>query len=215
MASVAWVALEAGGNRVVVDLLELASSIYGGFVLTVVLLAWFYMGAVLTLLAAEVNVVSHDFRQGLSTAASPNSRSRPHRPWGHRRSGGRGAAVVTIVLQTPNPAPCARPRSNTRAAPSTGGERVVPTLQNAGRRGALQVSVAAHRSARTFPHHPPWRRRPPPTFRGRVGGRDHLSGRLWRRYVSCRIPAGPTAAARILRVCRANRCCAFLVRWLS
>ncbi|HEU4865394.1 MAG TPA: YihY/virulence factor BrkB family protein [Actinomycetota bacterium] len=57
VAAVAWTALQALGGYVVRHQLNGASETYGTFATVIGLLAWMYLGAQATLLAAEVNVV--------------------------------------------------------------------------------------------------------------------------------------------------------------
>ena len=57
IATVAWQLLQHLGGWFVYRHLRHASEVYGTFGLVIGLLTWFYIGAVLTLLAAEVNVV--------------------------------------------------------------------------------------------------------------------------------------------------------------
>jgi YihY family inner membrane protein len=57
MAAVAWTALQALGGYVVRHQLDGATETYGTFATVIGLLAWMYLGAQVTLLAAEVNVV--------------------------------------------------------------------------------------------------------------------------------------------------------------
>jgi YihY family inner membrane protein len=57
IAAVAWVGLQSLGGWYVGHVLQHASDVYGTFALVIALLAWIYLGAQLTLLAAEVNVV--------------------------------------------------------------------------------------------------------------------------------------------------------------
>ena len=57
IAAVAWTALQALGGYVVRHQLDGATETYGTFATVIGLLAWMYLGAQVTLLAAEVNVV--------------------------------------------------------------------------------------------------------------------------------------------------------------
>jgi YihY family inner membrane protein len=57
MAAVAWTALQALGGYFVRHQLDGATETYGTFATVIGLLAWMYLGAQVTLLAAEVNVV--------------------------------------------------------------------------------------------------------------------------------------------------------------
>ena len=57
MAAVAWTGLQALGGYVVRHQLDGATETYGTFATVIGLLAWMYLGAQATLLAAEVNVV--------------------------------------------------------------------------------------------------------------------------------------------------------------
>jgi YihY family inner membrane protein len=56
-ATVFWVGLQAMGDLYVRYVLLHASAVYGFFAITIGLLSWLYLGARLTLLAAEINVV--------------------------------------------------------------------------------------------------------------------------------------------------------------
>jgi YihY family inner membrane protein len=57
VAALAWTALQALGGYIVGHQLQGASDTYGTFAIVIGLLAWIYLGAQMTLLAAEVNVV--------------------------------------------------------------------------------------------------------------------------------------------------------------
>jgi uncharacterized BrkB/YihY/UPF0761 family membrane protein len=57
VAAVAWTALQALGGYFVSNQLQGASGTYGTFATVIGLLAWIYLGAQVTLLAAEINVV--------------------------------------------------------------------------------------------------------------------------------------------------------------
>jgi membrane protein len=57
VGAVAWTALQALGGFIVARQLEHAGSTYGTFAIVVGLLGWLYIGAQLTLYAAELNVV--------------------------------------------------------------------------------------------------------------------------------------------------------------
>ena len=57
VAAVAWTVLQAVGGYIVSHQLEGASDTYGAFATVIGLLAWIYLGAQMTLFAAEVNVV--------------------------------------------------------------------------------------------------------------------------------------------------------------
>jgi YihY family inner membrane protein len=57
VGSVAWSTLQALGGYYVTHQLQGASEVYGTFAMVIGLLAWIFIGAQLTLLAAEVNVV--------------------------------------------------------------------------------------------------------------------------------------------------------------
>ena len=57
LAAIAWTALQALGGYFVRHQLEGATETYGTFATVIGLLAWMYLGAQATLLAAEVNVV--------------------------------------------------------------------------------------------------------------------------------------------------------------
>src|SRR4029450_10954946 len=58
VAGVAWQALQAVGGYLVVHYLRHTSKVYGVFAIVLGLLFWLYLGARLTLYAAEVNVVA-------------------------------------------------------------------------------------------------------------------------------------------------------------
>jgi len=57
VGAVAWTALQAVGGFYVAHQLQGASEVYGTFALVIGLLAWIFLGAQVTLYAAEVNVV--------------------------------------------------------------------------------------------------------------------------------------------------------------
>jgi YihY family inner membrane protein len=57
VAALAWTVLQAVGGYIVSHQLQGASDTYGAFATVIGLLAWIYLGAQLTLFAAEVNVV--------------------------------------------------------------------------------------------------------------------------------------------------------------
>jgi uncharacterized BrkB/YihY/UPF0761 family membrane protein len=57
IGGVAWTGLQAVGQWFLGTRLESASEVYGFFGLVLGLLGWIYLGAQITLLAAEVNVV--------------------------------------------------------------------------------------------------------------------------------------------------------------
>jgi inner membrane protein YhjD len=57
VAAVAWTTLQAIGGYIVSHQLQGASNTYGTFAIVIGLLAWIYLGAQMTLFAAEVNVV--------------------------------------------------------------------------------------------------------------------------------------------------------------
>jgi uncharacterized BrkB/YihY/UPF0761 family membrane protein len=57
VGSVAWTTLQALGGFYVSYQLQGASDVYGTFAVVIGLLAWIFIGAQITLLAAEVNVV--------------------------------------------------------------------------------------------------------------------------------------------------------------
>ena len=58
IAGVAWQVLQAVGGFLVGHYLRHTSQVYGGFAIVLGLLFWLYLGARLTLYAAEVNVVA-------------------------------------------------------------------------------------------------------------------------------------------------------------
>jgi YihY family inner membrane protein len=57
VGAVAWSALQAVGNYYVTHQVQHASPVYGTFAVVIGLLVWLYLGARLTLLCAEINVV--------------------------------------------------------------------------------------------------------------------------------------------------------------
>ncbi len=57
IATALWEVLQAGGGLYVRHVLERASSTYGLFAIVIGLLSWLFLGAQLTLIAAEINVV--------------------------------------------------------------------------------------------------------------------------------------------------------------
>jgi YihY family inner membrane protein len=57
VAGIAWAALQAAGTYIVGTRLRDASELYGVFGIVIGLLLWLYLGAQITLMAAEVNVV--------------------------------------------------------------------------------------------------------------------------------------------------------------
>lgn len=57
VAALAWTTLQAIGGYIVSHQLQGASPTYGTFAIVIGLLAWIYLGAQMTLIAAEVNVV--------------------------------------------------------------------------------------------------------------------------------------------------------------
>jgi YihY family inner membrane protein len=57
VAAIAWTALQAFGGYIVRHQLQGATQTYGTFATVIGLLAWIYIGAQVTLLAAEINVV--------------------------------------------------------------------------------------------------------------------------------------------------------------
>jgi len=57
VAALAWTTLQAIGGYIVSHQLQGASNTYGTFAIVIGLLAWIYLGAQVTLVAAEVNVV--------------------------------------------------------------------------------------------------------------------------------------------------------------
>ena len=58
--AITWTLLEAVGGYYVAHQLSGASEVYGTFAIVIGLLTWIYLGAQVTLLAAEINVVRHD-----------------------------------------------------------------------------------------------------------------------------------------------------------
>jgi YihY family inner membrane protein len=57
VAAIGWLALQAVGAIYVSHLVKGSSQTYGGFAIVVGLLSWLYLGAQLTLITAEINVV--------------------------------------------------------------------------------------------------------------------------------------------------------------
>jgi YihY family inner membrane protein len=57
VAAVVWSALQAAGGYIIGHRLESSTQLYGFFAVVIGLLSWIYLGAQITLLAAEVNVV--------------------------------------------------------------------------------------------------------------------------------------------------------------
>jgi YihY family inner membrane protein len=57
VAAVVWEGLQLGGTYIVGHNIKNASQTYGAFALPIVLLSWLYLGAQVTLYAAEINVV--------------------------------------------------------------------------------------------------------------------------------------------------------------
>ena len=57
VATIGWLGLQAIGGVYVSQIVRGASETYGGFAVVVGLLSWLYLGAQLTLIAAEINVV--------------------------------------------------------------------------------------------------------------------------------------------------------------
>lgn len=57
VAAIGWLALQAIGGVYVSQVVKGASATYGGFAVVVGLLSWLYLGAQVTLIAAEINVV--------------------------------------------------------------------------------------------------------------------------------------------------------------
>lgn len=60
IGAIAWTSLEAAGGYYVGHQLRGASEVYGTFGIVIGLLAWIYLGAQITLFAAEINVVRHN-----------------------------------------------------------------------------------------------------------------------------------------------------------
>ncbi|HEX9374687.1 MAG TPA: YihY/virulence factor BrkB family protein [Actinomycetota bacterium] len=74
VAAVAWVVLQTAGGYIVGHQLKSASQVYGLFALVIGLLAWMYLGAQVTLYAAEVNVVRKERLWPRSLVQPPLSR---------------------------------------------------------------------------------------------------------------------------------------------
>jgi len=60
VGAITWTLLEAVGGYYVGHQLRGASEVYGTFAIVIGLLTWIYLGAQITLFAAEINVVRHD-----------------------------------------------------------------------------------------------------------------------------------------------------------
>ena len=60
VGAIAWTLLEALGGYYVGHQLQGASDVYGTFAIVIGLLSWIYLGAQITLYAAEINVVRHE-----------------------------------------------------------------------------------------------------------------------------------------------------------
>ena len=60
LGAIAWTTLDAVGGYYLSHQLRNASEVYGTFAVVIVLLAWLYLGAQVTLYAAELNVVRKD-----------------------------------------------------------------------------------------------------------------------------------------------------------
>jgi uncharacterized BrkB/YihY/UPF0761 family membrane protein len=90
VGGVAWQALLAVGGYLVGHNLKHASEVYGFFAVVLGLLSWLYLGAQLTLYAAEVNVVRAAIcgHAACSSHRSPNPTSAPWSTWPSRRSAG-------------------------------------------------------------------------------------------------------------------------------
>jgi membrane protein len=57
VATIGWLGLQAIGSVYVAHVVKGSSEAYGGFAVVVGLLSWLFLGAQVTLIAAEVNVV--------------------------------------------------------------------------------------------------------------------------------------------------------------
>jgi hypothetical protein len=57
IAGIAWAILQAAGGYIIGHRLESATDVYGVFAVVIGLLTWMYLGAQVTFLAAEVNVI--------------------------------------------------------------------------------------------------------------------------------------------------------------
>jgi uncharacterized BrkB/YihY/UPF0761 family membrane protein len=90
----AWTTLQAIGGYIVSHQLQGASDTYGTFAIVIGLLAWIYLGAQVTLVAAEMNVV------------------RKRRLW------------PRAIVQPPSPKPTNGPSGATRARSAKAGEDV-------------------------------------------------------------------------------------------
>jgi membrane protein len=71
VAAVLWWLLQALGTTIVGNQIGKASNTYGTFALVIGLLAWIYLGAQMTLLSAEINVVRKDRLWPRSLLAKP------------------------------------------------------------------------------------------------------------------------------------------------
>jgi YihY family inner membrane protein len=72
VGAVAWTTLEAVGGYYVGHQLRSASEVYGTFAIVIGLLAWIYLGAQVTLYAAEINVVRRDHLWPRSLLQAPD-----------------------------------------------------------------------------------------------------------------------------------------------
>ena len=80
VGGVAWQLLLAAGGYLVGHNLKHASEVYGFFAVVLGLLSWLYLGAQLTLYAAEVNVVRGPAPVATEHAPAPAHPTRPARP---------------------------------------------------------------------------------------------------------------------------------------
>ena len=123
VGGVGWTVLQYAGGALVEHTLRNSSQVYGFFAVVLGLLAWIYLGAQLTLYAAEVNVVEARHLWPRSLQAPVPRRERRGRPTaGGRRVGSRRAPTPTPGAPTPKPREPAR-GSRTRwepAPPGTG-----------------------------------------------------------------------------------------------
>ncbi|MDP9269910.1 MAG: YihY/virulence factor BrkB family protein [Chloroflexota bacterium] len=87
VGAVAWTTLEAVGGYYVGHQLRSASEVYGTFAIVIGLLAWIYLGAQVTLYAAEINVVRKDHLWPRSLFKLPPHASGPAGPLRSGRSG--------------------------------------------------------------------------------------------------------------------------------
>jgi YihY family inner membrane protein len=94
VAAGVWTALEAAGGFVVGHQVKTANEVYGVFAIVIGLLAWLYLGAQVTLIAAEINVVK---KRRLWPRTLVEAASGPERP----SSGSRDREDETVTMEEP------------------------------------------------------------------------------------------------------------------